>query len=271
MRTLTTALACALALSTLAGCGSSGSALAPAADTGLVDGSASPADLAALATDSASLPPATFEVYDAETGALVLSETLQREADGSYEIGFRDAQTVAQSPLLNTVFRVGMTIQTEGPAGMVPRGYTAAGNPLYYIGDTVVYDSGVEARHPSQARLHSKMGSFDVEYTHLFAADNSLLPECIPGQNPLTIRNVSFLAKTPNVGPYSWSPDGKAFNATGMQYKLCDLPGLQYGTDLVNCKLYWVVPGSKFGLPCNTCEVRCVVYDRVIGFYDPPA
>ncbi|MCG3151144.1 MAG: hypothetical protein GEEBNDBF_00415 [bacterium] len=273
MRKVTLALALSISLAGIVGCGGSTTPLTSTPNT-LADAGATEvpaAIMAAIDAQGLQAPSSTVEILDAETGAVVLRQDLVDNGDGTYDVEFREGQGLGQNALLHQAFRVGLTIDTEGPAGMVPRGYTPAGNPLFYIGDTVCYDTSIESRVPGRARWMTRLGSFDVEFRHLFAGDNSLLPECIPGQNPLTIQDVDFIGKTPQVGPYAWSPDGKAFGATGMQFKLCSLPGLQYGTDLINTRLYWVVPGSVFGLPCNTCEVRCVIFDRVVGIYDPPA
>jgi hypothetical protein len=209
-----------------------------------------------------------FEVVDAETGAVVSTTDLAVNEDGSYGLDLRSAQDIAYGPAANQVFRVALVIDTDAP--FAPRGYTGAGNPLYYVGDTVGYDLNITRKFRKRSRLY-RLGAFDVEARHIFAADNSLLPECVPGQNPLTIQDVDFKDKTPNGGPYAWSLDGKTFAASGLQFKLCNLPGLQFGTDKICIRIYWVVPGSAFGLPCNTCEVRCIVFDKCIGIYDPPA
>lgn len=272
MRKVTLGLILTLSLASIIGCGGSSTALTaanPAANTDSLEGV--PASvMAAIDAQAATRPSSVIEVIDAETGALVLREELARNADGSVEMGIRGGQSLNIDPLLNQVFRIQLNIDTDGPTGKVPRGYTSAGNPLYYVGDTIVYDSTVQCRMPGRARWMSRLGAFDIEYRHLFGADNSLLPECIPGTNPLTIQDVDFIGKTPAAGPYGWSVDGMTFGANEMQFQLCNLPGLQFGTDLINARLYWVVPGTVFGLPCNSCEVRCMIYDRVVGIYDPP-
>jgi len=264
MRTLM--LSTALVLSAaLFGCGGgSSSPIAPAGNNAQTDGSALDALMAEV--DAQPSQSGKFEIVDAETGAVVSTSDLIVNEDGSFDMDMRSAQDVGYGPVGNSVFRIALTIDTDPP--MAPRGYTTAGNPLYYVGDTVCYDLNVTRKFRKRSRLY-RLGAFDVECRHIFAADNSLLPECIPGQNPLTIQDVDFKDKVPTGGPYGWSLDGKTFGASGLQFKLCSLNGLQYGTDRINVRLYWVVPGSQFGLPCTTCEVRCIVFDKSIGIYDP--
>lgn len=260
---LTTALVMSAALF---GCGGgSSSPVAPANNNAQGD---SALEALAAEVDSYAGGSGYFEIVDAETGAVVSTTDMVANEDGSYGLDLRSAQDIAYGPVANQVFRVSLIIDTDAP--FAPRGYTGAGNPLYYVGDTVAYDVNITRLFRKRSRLY-KLGAFDVEARHLFAADNSMLPECIPGQNPLTIQDVNFKTNTPNGGPYAWSLDGKTFAASGLQYKLCNLPGLQYGTDKICIRIYWVVPGSVFGLPCNTCEVRCIVFDKCIGIYDPPA
>lgn len=264
MRTLM--LSTALVLSAaLFGCGGgSSSPIDPAGNNAQSDNSALDALMAEV--DAQAPQSGKFEIVDAETGAVVSSSDLVVNEDGSFDMDLRSAQDVSYGPQGNSVFRLALTIDTDAP--MAPRSYTAAGNPLYYIGDTVCYDLNVTRKFRKRNRLY-RLGAFDLECRHTFAADNTLLPECVPGQNPLTIQDVDFKNCLPTGGPYAWSLDEKTFAASEMQFKLCSLNGMQYGTDKINVRLYWVVPGAQFGLPCDTCEVRCIVFDKSIGIYDP--
>ncbi|MEO7993136.1 MAG: hypothetical protein ABI743_01955 [bacterium] len=222
--------------------------------------------------DATALAPSGYvEIVDAETGALVSRSDLTINSDGSLGTDLRDGQDVAYGPVANRSFSVALTIDTDAPNA--PRGYTGSGNPIYYVGDTVIYDLQVtrlRRRRPARYQnINAAFRMFDVEVRHEFAADDSLIPECVAGQNPLTIQDVDYRNHTPNGGPYAWSPDGKTFAATGLPFVLCNLPGMQYGTDQICVRIYWVVPGTAFGLPCSTCEVRCIVFDKCIGIYDP--
>lgn len=211
-----------------------------------------------------------LEITDLETGALVSRTSLSPSDDGDYSVDVRSAQDLQYSPVANQLFRVALALDTDGPAGMVPRGYTAAGNPLYYVGDTVCYDASVNSRQGLLGSIFQRLGAFDIEFRHTMGSGSQLIPECVAGQNPLTIQDVDYLTRTPSVGPYSFSVDGKTFSASDMHMKLCDLPGMVYGTDKIDVRVYWVVDGAQFGLPCQQCEVRCVIFDQTIGIYDPP-
>lgn len=260
---LTTTLVLSAALF---GCGGGASAPVAPADNN-VQGNP---NLDALSAEVDALNNAGYgyvEVVDVETGAVVGRTDLTRNADGSYMPDARSGSDVSFGPVANSFFRVSLVIDTDPP--FAPAGYTSAGNPLYTVGQTVGYDVTLTRLFGTGSRYYKK-GTIDVETRHTFAADNSLLPECIPGQNPLTIRNVNFRTKTPNVGPYAWSLDGATFSASGLQFKLCDLPGMQYGTDRICVKVYWVVTGAQLGWKqCKTCEIRCVIFDKCIGIYDP--
>ncbi|MEO7993135.1 MAG: hypothetical protein ABI743_01950 [bacterium] len=267
---LITLSALALLTAVLGSVGCGGGETVTSASTPAVSGQGVPAGLLAeIAAAEAAKPASTLEVIDAETGAVVLRDVIPQDADGGHDLAIRDGQTLHNDPILNRVFRSTMTLRTDGPAGTTPRGYTQSGNPLYYIGDTVYYDSALATLNPGRARYMSALGALDVEFRHTFASDDSLIPSCVAGQNPLTIQDVNYTNHTPNAGAFRFSQDGGTFTATGLQFALCNMPGMQYGTDQISTRLYWVVPGATFGLPCQSCEVRCVIFDRVVGIYDP--
>jgi len=270
MRTLLVATVLTVATAVI-GCGG-GSAMAPATPANLPGTDSDSLSALKAEVDSYQTGRGTLEIIDAETGAIVSSSDFYATDGDDYDVDLRSAQDVQFDPVVNSAFRVQLTIDTDPP--FAPRGYTTAGNPLYYIGDIVNYDIQVRRRFPLRNRM-ARLGAFDMEITHLFAGDNSLLPECVAGQNPRAITGIDFVdlvpdGALPNGGDASWSGgNDRRFTVADMQFKLCNLPGMQFGTDLINVELEWVVTGAELGMPCGTCIIRTTIFDSAVGIYDP--
>ena len=266
---------------TILGC--SGGSQAPTSPTegqALNPPTAAPNSLAGLDTLKASLDrqatkPGYMEIIDADTGAVINHSDLTLDGEGLVAVGDRTDQKF--HPFNNPIFHVQLNLDTSppnNPAG----GYSESGNPVYYVGQTVVYDASVTRSGHGHNRLF-RLGYFNVQFRHEFATNQELFPECYAGQNPATITGVDFQHCLPvwaaGHGPagsqVSWSPDGKTMSATGLRFALCNLPGVQYGTDQICVKIIWVLTdGHRCGLRCRNCEIHITVYDRCLGVYDPP-
>lgn len=215
---------------------------------------------------NAAPPSGTFEIIDAETGAVVGSMPLVVNDDGTFGIDGRGGQDITYGPVQNAVFRVGVIIEEDGPNA--PAGYSANGNALYYIGQNVEYDVRVQRRFPVGSML-AQLGGFDMSITHLMA-NNMMFPSCVAGQNPNVVTGIDFATQQPNGGNYSWGgAQSSIFTASDQLFKLCPDPAVVYGTDKINIQIQWVIPGAELGLPCTSCELRINIFNRDIGVYDP--
>ena len=268
---LTTALVLSAALF-----GCSGGAQAPTSPSGEGQALTTPtptvstdAGLNALkaSLDSQVAKPGFMEIIDADSGAVLSHSDVALDGSGLVAVGDRTDQGF--HPYNQPAFHVQLNLDTNGqyaPGG----GYSQSGNPVYFVGQTVCYDASITRTGHGHNRLF-RLGTFDLQFRHEFATNEELFPECVPGQNPRTISGVNYRTQEPCTNGCSWSPDGKTMSSTGMLFKLCNLPGVQYGTDQICLKITWVIPnGHRCGLRCNNCEIHVVVYDRCLGVYDPP-
>ncbi|MEO7993137.1 MAG: hypothetical protein ABI743_01960 [bacterium] len=230
---------------------------------------------AALVAELDSFKPSGFmQITDPESGAVIGHLDMIRNADGTFEADPRQAGDVNYGPVANTLFSVTVTIATTGPNA--PRGYTGAGSPIYYIGDTVQYDYAIRrVMRRRQSRFYTR-GTLSISAEHIFASDDSPIPECVAGQNPNAVSPVVFADQlppngtvNPAGGTYSWSyvaapPQANqgpnTFNATGLLFQLCDLPGMQYGTDQIAINMSWTSPNGN---------VTLTLFDEAVGIYDP--